>query len=206
MRVLGPVVASEAVSFMHLVPFKSSPIKPFVNLEKAVYASPFTHSPVQQSKECPILVDYHPSPNSGEVLPYHWKVITTDADLSPGGVFQFLTVQGTWSLGKAKLPFDILERSTVRLTLLHCTPVLKGELNQDTVRQCHGGGLHEHERGYQESGCLEQSTLDRLMDTLSSNLCGPHPRSERLESRLFWLLSPGSMGMGPLSRCVQSHI
>lgn len=66
------------------------------------------------------------------------------------------------------------------------TPPSAGMPNQGAIRQYHRSGLHRSPRGHQDSFRLEVSKPYRLMDgeTLSSDLCCPHPRSGQLKAEL----------------------
>lgn len=101
-------------------------------------------------------------------LPYHWKVLTTHANLSGWGiVFQFL--QGTWSREDTKLPIDILEHRAVRLSLWRWTSLLKGHPIW-VQSQCHYSGINQKSQGHKEPGCFEESKTDILVSSFNNKV------------------------------------
>lgn len=105
---------------------------------------------------------------------------------------------------EAKLPIDILELTAVWMAL----PPPAGTPSQGAVRQCHGCGSHQPLRGHQDSCSLEGSQPDHFMEgnSLSSDLCGSHPRTRILEGRLPQPTPPRSKRMGCSPRYLQSDI
>lgn len=129
---------------IHLIFFKTSPAQHIVNLKQACVFS--RHNTFSQAKLK--LIWWISSPDlkiEKPFLPHHWKVIK-DISLSGwGGVFQFLMVQGTWSIVEAKIHINIVARRAIKMTLQNGTSA--GTPIQGAIRQC--CGLHQPLKGHQ---------------------------------------------------------
>ncbi|XP_069820999.1 uncharacterized protein [Dendropsophus ebraccatus] len=128
MRVLGKMVASmEAIPFAQ---FHSRPLQLFLlsrwdrslpSLDRRVKLPARLRQDLQWWLRSPSLS------LGRSFLPVHWQIVTTDASLRGwGGVWNDLTVQGTWSAKEACLPINILELRAIRLSLLHWQTQLHG--------------------------------------------------------------------------------
>lgn len=128
-----------------------------------------------------------------------WKVVATNASLTSWGIkYNFLTVQGTWSPKKSKLPINILELGAIRLSLQHCTSLLQG--HTEKVQSDNATAVAYINQEGTRSQAVQEVNPDTLLggNSHSSFFGCPHPWSGQLEGRLPKLLipSPRRCGLG----------